>query len=141
MFRVATHFDVYPLGYEHTMPILREFRDHPEVGHHKAVIERILDNFNNTPDFLLVKPDKSEIFLIEVKFRHEFSKNNILEIANDIRTRWNPVYIFLATPEGFYFDTCNEILNKEGEITPLSETWIPKHYQQTYLNLLNKFER
>lgn len=68
MFREATDYEVYPLGYEHTTPILKEYRDHPNQQH-KDILSKVLDNFDSTPDFLLTNADKSEIYLVEVKYR------------------------------------------------------------------------
>lgn len=52
MFREATDFDIYPLGYEHTTPILRQYRDHPNQQP-KEILNKVLDNFDNTPDLCL----------------------------------------------------------------------------------------
>jgi hypothetical protein len=62
MFREATHFDVYPLGYEHSIPILRQVRDHlPDQT--LETIKRVIENVSTTPDFLLMLPDKTQVYL------------------------------------------------------------------------------
>lgn len=141
MFREGTDYDIYPLGYENTIPILRQFRDHPEHQQHKEIIYRILNNFDSTPDFLIVKPDKSKLYLVEVKFIGHYDAQRINEIAHKIRERWDPIYLFIATFERFYLDTCNDIINHNGEPTHLTVEWIKQELQQKYLKLIQEFEK
>jgi hypothetical protein len=141
MFREGTDFDIYPLGYEHTIPILSQFRDKSENQYNKEIINKILDNFDNIPDFLMVKPDKSELYLVEIKYRNEYDAKEIQNIAQKIRERWNPVYLFLATKQRFYFDWCKDIIEHNGEMTHLKEELITHELQQKYLKLILEFEK
>jgi hypothetical protein len=139
MFREKTEFDVYPLGYEHTIPILRQFRDHKTTRESKMIRE-VSENLSHTPDFLLCLPDKTDVYLVEVKYRREMKVTEILRIAKKIHERWRPVKLFLATLAGFYFDTCQQILETQS-IQRLPEYLIPKETQEYYLNLLRRFEQ
>jgi menaquinone-dependent protoporphyrinogen IX oxidase len=143
MFREATDFDIYPLGYEHTTPILRQYRDHQDQPQpHKEVLARVLDNFDNAPDFLLTKSDKSAIYLVEVKYRNEeLNTESNLTIAKEINDKWKPSHLFLATPEAFYYDSCQTIINNQGQITRLKESIIPEEKQTYYHQLLMRFEK
>lgn len=142
MFRESTDYQVYPLGYEHIAPILRQYRDHPNEEH-RQIVNKVLDNYSDSPDFLLTNPEKSDVYLIEVKYRNwkELHADEVLNIAKEIDARWNPAHIFLATPEKFYYDSCNRIIDKHGNINPLPEWLIPKDKQEYYLKLLNRFEK
>lgn len=132
MFRVSEEFIIIPLGYEHTTPILAQFQHH-------AQIKEVLANIRSAPDFALVSQDKKSIFLVEVKYRNGFTNQNILQIAKETITRWNPCFLFVVSKEGFYFSPCSTILSKNGEIEKLRESWITKEIQQKYYSLLREF--
>jgi hypothetical protein len=76
-----------------------------------------------------------------VKYRSGFTRENILKIATDLATRWNPSHLFVATLDKFYFSPCNAIVHNGGEIEELKESWIGKEVQIAYLNLLREFMR
>lgn len=139
MFREKTEFDIYPLGYERIIPILRQFRDH-KTESNGEIISEVVDNLHNTPDFLLCLPDKSQAYLVEVKYRRKVTLREILRIAKTIHERFHPVKLFLASLAGFYYDSCKNILAHE-DIKPLSESFIPKETQEYYLALLRRFEQ
>lgn len=139
MVRESGKFDIYPLGYEHTTPILCQYRDHPNQQH-KDIINKVLDNYDSSPDFLLTNHDKSEVYLVEVKYRSQYNQDEVLKIAEEINNRWNPVYLFLATPDKFYYDLCRRVIEKRGNIDPLQERIIPADRQKFYVDLLMRFE-
>lgn len=142
MFREVTDFEVYPLGYEHTTPILRQYRDQSDhIQPHKEILDKVLANFSNAPDFLLTKPDKSEIYIVEVKYRHTPKDEDILEIAKDLNQSWHPSNLFLATSQGFFYNTCYTIQSNQGQIQPLKESIISKEKQEYYHTLLMRFEK
>jgi hypothetical protein len=88
---------------------LRQFRDH-KTQRNSELITAVIENLNHTPDFLLCLPDKTAVYLVEVKYRRETKASEILRIAKKIHERWHPVKLFLATFRGFYFDSCQHIL-------------------------------
>lgn len=137
MFREETKYDIYPLGYEYTLPILKQVRDALLHQEHKATLERILSNFDNTPDYLLVKADKSSVYIVEVKYQSLFDEKRIVSAAKKINERWDPAWLFVATKEGFYFDSCHDIVNHNA-IRPFD--WIPQPTQHDYLELLKRME-
>ena len=140
MFREGTDYDVYPLGYEHITPILRQYRDHPNFVN-KDIINKVLDNYNESPDFLLTNHNKSEVYLVEVKYRSKFDQQEILKIAKEINERWHPAHLFLATPEKFYYDPLTTIIEKQGNMDPLREAIINTERQKFYHDLLMRFEK
>jgi hypothetical protein len=138
MFREKTAFDVYPLGYERSIPILRQFRDHQGATQSETV-SAVIDSLSDTPDFLLVLPDKTQVYLVEVKYRWELKVSEIIRIAAKLHDRWHLAALFVATLQGFYYDSCAAIMQHK-EIMSLADNLIPKDTQAYYLSLLRRFE-
>jgi hypothetical protein len=132
MFGVSEKLTILPIGYEHTTPILAQYQHHLQI-------KNVLANIRNAPDFALISQDKTQVYLVEVKYRNEFNKEQILEISNDLCLRWNPSHLFLATRDHFYFSPCNSIVYNGGEIEELKDSWINLEVQQAYLSLLQEF--
>lgn len=132
MFRSSEEFTIIPLGYEHTTPLLAQYQHHLHI-------QKVLENIRHAPDFALVSQNKESVYLVEVKYRSQFDKQDILEIANKIHATWNPCYLFIASQDNFYFSPCSSIIEKSGEIEELKESWIRKDIQQAYLFLLWEF--
>jgi len=132
MFRTSEEFTIIPLGYEHTTPILAQYQHHLQI-------QKVLENIRNAPDFVLLSQDKEKAFLVEVKYRTEFTKEDILEIAKNTLREWDPSYLFVASRDKFYFDPCHAIVNRNGEIETLGENWIKQEMQSSYLALMRKF--
>jgi hypothetical protein len=132
MFRAAEEFTIVPLGYEHTTPLLAQYRRHLHV-------QKVLDNISNAPDFVLVSQDKKSVYLVEVKYRSRFDNQDILKIASEINETWNPCFLFVASPDTFYFSPCNALITSGGQIEMLGESWVKKEIQLAYVSLLQEF--
>lgn len=132
MFKVSEEFTILPLGYEHTTPILAQYQ-------HMVEVKQVLENIRNAPDFALISQDKRKVFLVEVKYRNTFRKEDVLEIAKDTLTKWNPCFLFIASRDNFYFSPCSSIDNSNGDIELLRESWIKKEIQEKYITLLKEF--
>ncbi len=52
---------------------------------------------------------------------------------------WKPSFLFLATPEVFYFDKVSTIIQNGGVMGKLSYPQITDALQEKYLELLNQF--
>ena len=134
MIREENRYTVIPFGYEHTMPMLTQYRD-------CALIPKIIDNISEAPDFVLISdPDKTKVYLVEVKYQTVFDFVLIKQYAEDLTHRWEHPWIFVATPEMFYCGLCKTIYD-EDTIKPLSESWVAAERQKAYLELLNEFRR
>src|SRR3954447_19562295 len=134
MFAENNFCTVIPFGYEHSQPLLAQYQ-------HLIQSAEALANIRNAPDFILVKPDNTEIVLVDVKYRKRKDPQRVLEIARAISTRWETAWIFLATLDGFYFEPCRQIIEDGGEIGLLPTQWIKREIQDEYLTLLRDFER
>ncbi|MES1225489.1 MAG: hypothetical protein ABUT20_58965 [Bacteroidota bacterium] len=132
MFRNGKQFTVIPFGYENTFPEIAQYA-------YKANDQQVFETIRNAPDFALVSHDKREVYLVEVKYRHAINNTHIREMAEKIHNRWKSVELFIATPEGFYFGKCSDIVTNDGNIGPLSETWVQKEQQKEYAKLLDEF--
>jgi len=132
MFRASEELTIIPVGYEHTTPILAQFQHHAQV-------KEVLENLKSAPDFALISQDKSQVYLVEVKYRSSLKDASILEIAQETKTRWNPCFLFVATQNNFYFSSCSQIIANKGKMDELSERWIKEDVQKEYLSLLKEF--
>lgn len=131
MFREEGRFTVIPFGYDRTLPELAQYAKEAEY-------QQVIDNIRSAPDFALVSKDRKQVFLIEVKYRAKIDMDNLKEIAEKIEEKWQLVWMFVCTPEGFYFNRTTVII-KEEKLIPLGDNWISQKNQEKYLKLLNKF--
>lgn len=132
MFRDSKNFTVIPFGYETTFP---EIAQYAYLAEDKVVLETI----RNTPDFAIVSHDKREVYLIEVKYRTFLTEQHVLDIAEKIHERWKSVQLFIATPGGFYFGCCADIILDKGKIPHLDTSWVNDITQKEYTKLLMNF--
>lgn len=133
MFRASEKFSIFHFGYEYTLPELAQF-------HHLSQIKAVTDNIKNAPDFVLISKDKEEVYLVEVKYRHYPKDKENLEMAQALLKRWDPSYLFVASPDGFFFEPCNTIAANNGKIGNLYLKWATQEVQNEYIKLLREFE-
>lgn len=133
MFRESGKYTILHSGYEYTLPELAQYQHLTEI---KAVIE----NIRNAPDFILISQDHKEVHLVEVKYRTHRSSKDLKWIVDKTLEIWNPSWLFVASPDGFFFEPCHTISNNNGEIGPLYEKWVGTNIQNEFLKLLNQFE-
>ncbi|MBI2034033.1 MAG: hypothetical protein HYT13_02965 [Candidatus Liptonbacteria bacterium] len=127
MFRDTKKFTVLHSGYEYTESVLAQYRS-------MVVMKKVLDTISKTPDFVLITEDKQQVYLVEVKYRAEIDKKDLIDIATTISKNWNPSYIFLVSKSGFYFDSVNKI-KESGDIKELSKSWVVQEIQNKYKKL------
>lgn len=133
MFRDSGKFTILHSGYEYTIPELAQYQHFVEI---KAVIE----NIRNVPDFILITQDKTQVYLVEVKYRSKIHEKELLGIAERTLQTWEKCWLFVASPSGFFFDPCNRVKNNNGKMNLLDGNWIQNQIQSDYLGLLNQFE-
>lgn len=131
MFRQSSGYTVIPFGYEAIIP---EIIQYAEQAGRKGLIE----NIRNAPDFALVSHDPKQVLLVEVKYRSTIDMEKIRDTAKKICEQWKLAWLFLATPQGFFFDSCTDLTNQE-KLTPLSDKMVPFETQAKYLKLLGEF--
>jgi hypothetical protein len=132
MLRDTGCFTILAFGYENVLP---------ELAHHQHDIhaEETMKILRCAPDFAVINNETHEVYLIEVKHLSQYNPRWILLDAERMYESWKPSYLFLATPEGFFFDKAKDIVDKKGEITAFEHPQISKDLQNTYIEILNKF--
>jgi hypothetical protein len=134
MFRDCGKFTILPFGYEKTVPEVAQYQ-------HILEVKKVLDNIRHAPDFIIITQDRSQIYLVEVKYRSIAKPQDIKAVAEKVRERWDVAWLFLATPQGFYFDAINRVITSNGNIPPLSASWIDAETQKHFLSLMMEFEK
>ncbi len=134
MFAESDFATVIPFGYESVTPSLAQYQ-------HLVETQDVLDEIRDMPDFILVKPDQTELVFVQVKYRRRKEQARVLAMAKAMQRRWQTGWLFLATPDDFYMAPCSVIVESSGDIPPLLTRWIPKTVQHQYLELLREFER
>jgi hypothetical protein len=105
------------------------------------ILKETLENIRNTPDFILLKPDHTDVVFVDVKYRKTLQPLRVLELANKVERKWPDAWLFLATLDGFYFAPCAEIQERQGHIPALPTKWVSQSLQNEYLALLREFVR
>lgn len=130
-------YTVIPFGYEKTTPELAQYGELIRNYDTLTVIRQ-------SPDFILIKNDKTEVHFVEVKYRRELNEKvvaSMKESAEDVSKYWFGTWFFLATHDGFYFDSSVEIIKNNGVMKQLSESVIPIEIQNKYMEVLREFIR
>jgi hypothetical protein len=130
-------FTIIPFGYEKTTPELAQYQELVKNYETLTVIRQ-------SPDFILIKNDKTEVHFVEVKYRRVFNElvaSSLFESAKNVDQYWKETWFFVATQDGFYFDSGEEIIKNKGAMKNLDETIITPDIQGKYLNVLKEFVR
>jgi hypothetical protein len=134
MFREQGGYTIIPFGYEYTVPQLAQ------CANANRQAKKVIDNIKHAPDFALVSSDSQDVYLVEVKYRAAYSEKYVLEEAHIQKNRWDPSWLFYATLDGFYFDSCASIVFNNGKAKKLSSKWISSELQTKNLELIREFE-
>ena len=133
MLREAGIFTVLHFGYEYILPELAKGNTFDRESETMKAIRR-------APDFAIINNETKQVHLIEVKYKHTLDEKYVFEDALKMSESWNPSFIFLATKEGFYFDSIGDIIKNRGAIRKLEHPSISSELQNKYLKLLNEME-
>lgn len=133
MLRETNLFTVLEFGYEKLVPELVQ----------QGYIENygLVETLRSAPDFAVINKSKKEVRLIEVKYQKELNKEFTLKAAKRMHESWNPSYLFIATLDGFFFDEISKIVERDGNIRPLTHPFISNEIQDNYLQILRDFEQ
>jgi hypothetical protein len=133
MIRSTDAYTILEFGYEKTLPSLAQM--HPKSPATAETMEII----KRAPDFTIINHKSKEVHLIEVKYMNKVTKSRVLQAAKAIQKSWKRAALFIASPEGFYFDTVEDVIASKGEIRSFKHPKIPAKTQIQYLELLNEF--
>lgn len=131
MLRDAGCFTILAFGYESVLP---------ELAHRQRdmQIEETMEIIRRAPDFAVINNESHDVHLIEVKYMMDYRADRILKAASLMYESWKPSYLFLATPDGFFFDKSSVIVENKGVISKLNHPMIPQELQDKYTSLLNE---
>jgi hypothetical protein len=132
LLRDAGCFTILAFGYENVLPELaNEQRD--------LKAEDTMEIIRRAPDFVVINNNNHEVYLIEVKYMMNPREDWILRDAKRMYESWKPSYLFLATPNGFFFDKAKDIVEHKGVVAKLNHPQISDELQSKYTQLLNEF--
>ncbi len=132
MLRDTECFTILSFGYEKILP---------ELAHrqHDMHAEETMEIIRRAPDFAVINNETHDVHLIEVKYMMNPKVEWVLRDAKKMFESWKPSYLFLATPDGFFFDKASKIVENNGVMTPFVHAKVSKELQDKYLKLLNEF--
>jgi len=124
-------YTILEFGYEKVVRQLAKERKTKQASDMIEIVRR-------APDFAVIN-EKHDVTLIEVKYMNKISNGRVLSAAKNIKKSWKQASLFVANPEGFYFDTVDTIIKNKGVIKELRHKRITQKKQKQYLELLNEF--
>lgn len=133
MIRSTGSHTILEFGYEKTLPTLAQMKSKSPSS------EMTMEIIKRAPDFTIINHATKEVHLIEVKYMKELKASYVMRAAREIEKSWKQAALFIATPEGFYFDHIKEIIACKGAIKPFKHKNIPTATQLEYTKLLNEF--
>lgn len=133
MLRETKEFTVLEFGYEKVIPELVQCK----YDQSNLAVEAL----RTAPDFAVINQRTNEVKLVEVKYLRDINYEFVLKYAQKMHKAWNPSFLFVATLDGFYFDSINDIIQKEGKIFPLNNPQISDNLQLKYRKILVDFEK
>lgn len=134
MMRESDAFTVIPFGYENT---IHELLHYQGIREQREAVRRV----RKTPDFVVISKDTKTIHLVEVKYRSNPDTKEFKKIAAEMIELWDPSWLFIATPEAFFFDSAGYVVKNNGVMKKLDLPQITPELTTKYLQLLNDFER
>ena len=132
MLRETREFTVLEFGYEKVIPEMIQQGYEENNG--------MIETLRTAPDFAVINQKTKEVRLIEVKYMRNLNLAYVLRDAKRMSGSWNPSYLFVATLDGFYFDSIDMIIKNNGAIQALEHPQIPKAVQDKYLQIIIDFE-
>jgi len=132
MHREAGGFTVLEFGYEKIIPEL------VQQGYSENNLT--IKTLRTAPDFAVINQKTKNVKLIEVKYMRILNLSYVLFDAQRMRESWNPSFLFVATLDGFYFDSIEIIIKNKGKISRLKDPQISLELQNKYLKILTDFE-
>ncbi len=127
-------YTVLEFGYEKVVHQLAKANKSDDA---RAMIEIV----RRAPDYAIVNEENHNVTLVEIKYMAKRTRGKVLSVAKEIERSWRHAALFVASPDGFFFDQVDSIIAKKGEIKPFTHVKIPEKMIADYLNLLKEFIR
>lgn len=132
LLRDTDQFTVLSFGYEKVLPELAQ-------NQRSIKAEETMEIIRTAPDYAVINHETKEVHLIEVKYRAKLSSSDVLSLAKRMLSSWKTAHLFIATPEGFFTDEVQKIVDNNGEISRLEHKQIPRELQDEYTDLMMTF--
>lgn len=125
-------YTVLEFGYE---KVVHQLAKAPKSEDARAMIEIV----RKAPDYAIVNEDTHMVTLVEVKYMAKRTNGKVHAIAKEIERNWRHAALFIATPEGFFFDQVDTIIKNKGAIKSFTHGKIPAKVVDQYVAMLNEF--
>src|SRR3989338_8971175 len=101
----------------------------------RAMIEIV----RKAPDYAIVNEDTHNVTLVEIKYMAKRTNGKVNAIAKEIEKSWRHAALFIATPDGFFYDQVDTIIANKGAAKPFHHGKIQPKLVEQYLAMLNEF--
>ncbi len=125
-------YTVLEFGYE---KVVHQLAKAPKSEDARAMIEIV----RKAPDYAIVNEDTHNVTLVEIKYMAKKTNAKVNAIAKEIEKSWRHAALFIATPNGFFFDQVDTIIANKGAIKPFHHGKIQPKVVEQYLAMLNEF--
>ena len=125
-------YTVLEFGYE---KVVHQLAKAPKSEDARAMIEIV----RKAPDYAIVNEDTHNVTLVEIKYMAKRTNGKVHTIAKEIEKSWRHAALFIATPDGFFFDQADTIIKNKGAITAFSHPKIQTNVIAQYVAMLNEF--
>lgn len=134
MFGNKSQYRVLHFGFEYITSELK--------GVIRGADDETFKMISKAPDFLLHDAKNRTLFLVECKYRSRVTDEELYKMAKQLDEKnWGLSKLFVASPEGFYYDDVDQIIANKGKCAELPHDVIGKSTQEKYLSqLLAMFE-
>lgn len=125
-------YTVLEFGYE---KIVHQLAKAPKSDGARAMIEIV----RKAPDYAIVNEETHNVTLVEIKYMAKRTNAKINAVAKEIEKSWRHAALFIATPDGFFFDQVDTIIKNKGSIKPFTHAKISPKIIEQYVSMLNEF--
>ena len=125
-------YTVLEFGYE---KVVHQLAKAPKSEDAKAMIEIV----RKAPDYAIVNEDTHNVTLVEIKYMAKRTNGKVNAVAKEIEKYWRHAALFIATPDGFFFDQVDTIIANKGVAKPFHHGKIQPKIVDQYLAMLNEF--
>lgn len=125
-------YTVLEFGYE---KVVHQLAKAPKSEEALAMINIV----RKAPDYAIVNEDTHNVTLVEIKYMAKRTNGKVNAIAKEIEKSWRHAALFIATPDGFFFDQVDTIISNKGAIKPFHHGKISPKLVEQYLAMLNEF--
>ncbi|OGG65436.1 hypothetical protein A3I99_01645 [Candidatus Kaiserbacteria bacterium RIFCSPLOWO2_02_FULL_45_11b] len=125
-------YTVLEFGYE---KVVHQLAKAPKSEDARAMIEIV----RKAPDYAIVNEDTHNVTLVEIKYMAKRTNGKVNAIAKEIEKSWRHAALFIATPDGFFYDQVDTIIANKGAVKPFHHGKIQPKIVDQYLAMLNEF--